>query len=741
MEHLNHNIGMGTATVEFIAQRLAGGQSGDLRESLKSDLLREIVETGRDSKVVLRPIKVDCSRRRQLKGMILENLTYGDMRVRETSVVKASDATFRWIFERGKHPDRPWAGFCEWLESPDKQIYWITGKPGSGKSTLMKYISQPASHGPTNDLGKPGTEPRCTAFLRKWAGTHPLIVASYYFWAVGSPIQRSKEGMLRTLLHELLSQLDPEVITTIMLESSEALHLFDEDPWTCTESSLQDRLSRAIGYMCRSMKICLFIDGLDEFEGPHEDLIEYLGDTLRTHPIKLCVSSRQWQIFEDKFDKEPSLRMQELTLPDMVKYVRSELYDEPAFALLQNLDPSFSSNLDESIALRADGVFLWLNLVVKSLRKGIRAGDRISDLQMRLSQLPQDLEALFDRILGDIDPEFRDHTIQYFDLMESSLEIGPPNVMVFSYADEENETFGIHCPVSPLDMKTYENKRDQLKRRLNTRCMGLLEITEQPKSGKGMLFDVAQSRVQYLHRTVGDYMARDEVRERLGHRARRGPHQLYDPHLRFCSAELAFHKLIASRIPSPDIASGIPSNTNRNPRTLDPISRLSLINCLRHAAAVKTPGLQSMVRLLDELGNVFLVDDKWVKIPRAQYVFDIYHGEPFIQFVIQCGVVEYLRAKVPERSLIVKLWHKVSAPVRRGTPHSPRATDAWSDFEHLDWQLSHAVVSDSRSPAIVELLLERGADPQYKDPIQKLSTWILALALYIDSRDRESDEK
>jgi hypothetical protein len=720
--------GLGTVSVDFLVQKLAG-QSEHLRESLKSEILGAISETRRAAEVIEpKPMKIASSRRRTLKEKLLENLSYPDMLFRERSVVSASETTFRWIFERENRPDRPWASFCEWLEAPDKQLYWITGKPGSGKSTLMKFITEEPNDDLTTKPGKSHIGPRYLPFLQTWAAGLPLVVASYYFWAIGSPMQRSKEGMLRTLLHGLLSQADPEVIATVMPESWEALHLFDEDPRPYTESSLQSFLSRTIQHMCRSTKICLFIDGLDEFKGKHDDLILYLSDVLQRYPIKVCVSSRQWQVFEDAFHDEPSLRLQDLTLSDMMGYVQSKLYAQPAFALLKGLDKSFADKLHENIALRADGVFLWLVLVVESLRKGIAAGDRVSDLQTRLDHLPQDLEALFERILDELDPEYLDHAIQYFELMKASRDVAPLNVMVFSYADEDDEKFGLSSPVGSLDRETYENRKDQLKRRLNSRCMGLLEITEQAPSTVGVFVDASQSRVNYLHKTFGDYIARDEVHERLDRRAGRGSHQAYDPHLRLCSAGLAFVK---SNPFEP-----LSAKDSMRSDTFAAIIKSSLVNCLCHAAAVQEPGIQSMIRLVDELGNFYEANSHQFNRPhhadiayhKPIFDFSVHNGGAFVSFVIHCEVVEYIRVKAQQRSQTLKLWHKVSAPVRKQRRRPTRATDGWSD---LNCQLTQAVVLNPPSPAIVELLLGRGADFQYKDPVAGVSNWELALVAYI----------
>ncbi|KAG8166108.1 hypothetical protein KVR01_004660 [Diaporthe batatas] len=741
-------IGLGTAYVGFIArklnERLGERLNVDIIESLKLDILGLISEPGQafegNGSPEPRTVQVSPGRRQTMKQRLLENLSYSDMAFRENSVVTASETTFQWIFEREKQADRPWASFCEWLEVPDKQLYWITGKPGSGKSTLMKFISQPPADVVNIYREHPANSPRCLSFLKRWAGSQPLIIASYYFWAIGSPMQRSKEGMLRSLLHSLLHQVDPEVIATMMPLTWEALYLFDEDLQLYTEDSLKKLLSSAFGCICPSTKICLFIDGLDEFEGQHESLVLYLRDSLKAYPIKLCVSSRQWQVFEDAFHDTPSLRLQDLTLPDMMEYVRSELYVGPAFAQLRERDPDFCDKLNEDVALRANGVFLWLTLVVKSLRKGITAGDRISDLQVRLDQLPQDLEALFERILDELDTEYLDHAIRYFRLMEARREIGLPNIMVFSYADEEDEMFGINCPVSPLEWKTFEGRRDYLKRRLNSHCMGLLEISTESEQGsilgRNAFLHASASRVNYLHRTFGEYIARDEVRERLNRSGGRGFDLYDDPHLRLCSAELAFYKSSPSayRQGSLDHQHRPPSENLTSPS----------INCLRHAAQVQERGSQSMLRLLEALENFFPVDTKSYNFEPAGIAYEGRGwgtlalrgsmGPPLIRHAIEWGVVEYMRVKLeahrqfPVRKL--KLWRKIPSTRKTHTWLSRRDLDpdGWSE---IDWQLAVAVLSERPIPAIVEILLGKGADFQYVDSGEKLSVWKLALVVYM----------
>lgn len=594
--------GLGTACIGFITEKLGEERRGDVGESLKSALLGAIYESEKESSTTEpRTFEIPSVKRQSLKGKLLSKMAYPDIFIREQSVPKAHEKTFQWIFEKEKQQGVPWDSFCQWLEAPDKKLYWITGKAGSGKSTLMKYVSQlPVSDNCSGQPEDAENQPRCFPFLERGPESKPALIASFYFWAVGSPMQRSKEGMLRTLLHELLKQAEPEMIATIAPESWEALCLFDEDPRPYPEDLLQRMLSRALQHLSAHNKIYIFVDGLDEFKGEHGDLVESFRDILHKYPIKLCISSRPWQLFADAFHDKPSLRLEDLTLADITAYIQSQLHPDPAFALLRTLEPFFADNLVSNIAAKADGVFLWVNLVVASLQKGIKAGDRILDLQRRLHQLPQDLEGLFGRILDDLDPEYLDHAMQYFQLMEASLSVTPPNVMVFAYADEEDENFGVDFPIAPIDKMIFEVTTAVLKKRLNSRCMGLLEITEQSEEPEDVFVDASRSRVKYLHRTVRDYLARADVQETLRLRSRKGQgsHQNFDPHLRLCSAQLAFCKSSHLRIKPddryaptvPDLGDVVVSATFR-----------SLSACLRHAAKVRDAGLPHMVRLLDSL--------------------------------------------------------------------------------------------------------------------------------------------
>jgi hypothetical protein len=74
-----------------------------------------------------------------------------------------------------------------------------------------------------------------------------------------------------------------------------------------------------------SLKICLFIDALDEYEGDHLEVGELLKLVAGHKSVKVCVSSRPLLVFDRAFNSFPGLMLQNLTHGDINKYVRNRL--------------------------------------------------------------------------------------------------------------------------------------------------------------------------------------------------------------------------------------------------------------------------------------------------------------------------------------------------------------------------------------------------------------------------------
>ena len=115
-------------------------------------------------------------------------------------------------------------------------------------------------------------------------------------------------------------------------------------------------------------RFCFFIDGLDEFEGRPREICDFLINLASTVNVKLCVSSRPWNEFENAFGSDFSkvLRVHDHTRGDIQLYIQDLIVRDSAFQQLQDLDERYSAVVAK-ISESAQGVFLWVFLVVREV--------------------------------------------------------------------------------------------------------------------------------------------------------------------------------------------------------------------------------------------------------------------------------------------------------------------------------------------------------------------------------------
>ena len=223
------------------------------------------------------------------KEAVLDSLVFPEYRARQEQVKDAYRTTFSWIFDTETKALGKWDNFANWLRSNDN-MYWVYGKPGSGKSTLMSFILD---------------ERKTQEALEEWANGQALSCLSFFFWRPGTPLQKSKVGMLRSLLYQLLKA-DEDIFW----------QLFPSEPhvpvWT--ERAVLQKFLEAL--KLTKYKVCIFLDGLDEFEGDVQstDLLLDLCTKCANLPhVKLCVSSRPEAHLKLVLESCKQLRLQDLT--------------------------------------------------------------------------------------------------------------------------------------------------------------------------------------------------------------------------------------------------------------------------------------------------------------------------------------------------------------------------------------------------------------------------------------------
>jgi len=410
-------------------------------------------------------------------------------------IVEAHQTTFRWALQRQNTTGKTWPILYSWL-SRDGGIYWISGKAGSGKSTLMKFLHQ---------------DPRLRTALKTWAGGARLVTIGFYFWNAGMDLQKSQEGLFRSLLYQVLEQ-----------EPSLGRVLFPERyrrgaKWipSFTFHELRRAFNRLTAHSDDSFKIAMIIDGLDEFDATDLTMTE-LADMFiaatKTPNIKALISSRPLAPFEFTFEKQAKLRLHELTDNDITTFVHDKLGTHPRIAHLSINNAGDVRGLIEEIVDSASGVFLWVRLVVRSLLEGLQNYDTLSDLRRRLDELPRDLEKLFEHMLCKIPVEYSEQSSRIFQIVRRyHARIGSLESAALSFA-EMDQFVVMGASVTMLLEGERRQLEEEVAGKLRSRCAGLLELRPREQ-------DVTQPRitgstahiVDYLHKSVADFLAKNDV--------------------------------------------------------------------------------------------------------------------------------------------------------------------------------------------------------------------------------------
>lgn len=613
------------------------GHTAQIQEgrSLQKDLIAAIYQENESLDV--RGAFPSIPRRRldRLRTIFLNRLCYSGMEDRELRIAKAYERTFEWIFS-DQHPQQGrWISFKDWLES-NSRLYWVTGKAGSGKSTSTKYICQPDERGALETWNLSTEErlnaTRCTVYLKRWAGASRLITATFFFWNSGVQLQMTQKGLLLSLLYQIFQQV-PDLIRKVLPKQWEALCLFDNDPREWSEPELQHMLRACAIEVSKTMKLCLFVDGLDKFEGQPHELIHLFKGLIEYNNVKVCVSST-WIIFEDAFQHKPSMMLQDFTYSDIKHYVTASFQGDPGFAQLQQREPNFAKQLIENVVSKASGVFFWVHVVVASLLAGMGFRERILDLQRRLDLLPPELQELYDNILRSLDPFYLEHAAQLFKLVEESYD--PPPLLLLWFADEEDFESAICRPVKSMFQEDLSLRAETMRRRLNSRCKGFLEVGTITIDVSGNI----EETVQFLHRTVKDYIESHETQQTLDTALQTS----FDSHQRLFFGSLAHLKVIDDE-----------QDYMGNRMFWTRVQR-----CLYSGSRIQPKNRMISVPILDELDNTgSILAKRAAKNPQPWPLKELRRLESgqwvsshFLSLVVSYGLVDYVAARANPGCLV-----------------------------------------------------------------------------------------
>ncbi len=386
------------------------------------------------------------------KRLLLESLSFEQINARRVTIKKAHIKTCRWLLEKSEYLD--------WLDSTKLSEHhgflWIKGKPGTGKSTLMKFVLDTARKKMKN-----------------------RIIISFFFNARGQGLEKSTLGTYQSLLLQLLERLP---VPNSLLNSFDLSTKGNGADHQWSIESLKELFEQAILGLEDSSVICL-IDALDECN-EHEirdmiSFLEHVGELAVSARIRfqVCFSSRHYPHITIGKGLDLVLEGQEGHTQDIVNYVESELKIGHS---------KVAEQIRANVREKAAGVFMWVVLVVQILNKEHDSG-RVHALRRKLQGIPSDLHELFCDILTR-DSHNREELILCIQWVLFARQPLRPEQLYFAILS------GVESqPLSRWDPD--EISVHDIRRFILDSSKGLAEITlsETPK-------------VQFIHESVNDFL-------------------------------------------------------------------------------------------------------------------------------------------------------------------------------------------------------------------------------------------
>jgi ankyrin repeat protein len=358
-------------------------------------------------------------------------------------------------------------------------VFCIKGKPGAGKSTLMKHT---------------------LAHCKKIFPDH--LIAAYFFNARGGALEKSPLGMLRSIIYQLIKQ-DDNLFEQFLTISREKQHLSQEGRWEWRLQELKALLASAIK-QGTSRPLLLLVDALDECDDvDKQQVVEFLESLSNnaTHCgaiLRICLSKRH----------HPPLRIQrclELTVED------NQYHVEDIATYVQAKLAKRNHVIEAEIERKANGIFMWVVLVISMLNTAYSQGN-VGKMWDTLQQVPEELEEVFRVLLSKHDEDMAGTVLvlQWLLFTQRPLELAE----LF---------FAVEAGTAPTRTDRWSQSNaiddDIMRQRINHLSRGLVEV----RRGSAIT-------VQFIHLSVSDFLLRNKRLQTLDRNL--GPDPVHSSHYR-----------------------------------------------------------------------------------------------------------------------------------------------------------------------------------------------------------------
>ena len=401
---------------------------------------------------------------------------------RQYDIVTASETTVEWLMKD--------SNYIRWRDS-HSGLLWIRGKPGSGKSTLMKFVLS------REDITEEGGK---------------SVVAAFFFNARGMQLQHTPLGLFRVLLFQLMTQVTR--LQAKFLEYCERKSIAQggrKEKLEWHENELRDMVSAYIQQALRWTDVKIFVDALDECGGSSAiDLASYFKQLISNCSSKgrihVCISCRHYPIINTLVDLK--VTVEEKNTLAITDYVEGSL-NLSMSAVARELDDM--RKIEREILERASGVFQWVAFVLRMVISLMKDGYHPRSVRKRMRELPTDLDDLYAHILQQVRGKHQARTlslIRWIYCARRPLSLSEMRVAMAFDTEPPYESFE-----SWKELDDYVESDEQMSLLVTSLSGGLAEVIDhnsgfgwRTESSRGPYGIQSTPYIQFIHESVNDYL-------------------------------------------------------------------------------------------------------------------------------------------------------------------------------------------------------------------------------------------
>jgi len=372
------------------------------------------------------------------------------------------DKTCEWL---SKHPK-----YLEWFNR-QHGLLWIKGKPGAGKSTLVRHVL--------------ATDERTR---------HAIVFASFFFHARGSVLQKSPLGLFRSLLHQILQQV-PELLvrfSSIFQRKCETQGKIGEK-WHWHKRDLEDFFKIHVAGAAKTYKMRIYVDALDECgKAAASNLVGFFTRLMSkvaftNASLSICFSCRHYP--DVVLGNGLEVCIEDENHDDIESYIQNTIENAVQ-------DKEMAEVIRDEVVRKSSGNFQWTVLVLPEVVDLYRNGYSLKNMKRHIRAIPSELEEMYQKLLKGIPDEDLPHSLRLMQWICFALRPLSLEELRFATIVDANTPYQSISDCQNAEECGFAKTDEQMKKRIRHLSRGLAEAKQHENIWIA----------QFIHQSVKDYL-------------------------------------------------------------------------------------------------------------------------------------------------------------------------------------------------------------------------------------------